>query len=279
MIKDFANSKYKKRRKIKKDYKRRQFVNPYFENKREKSGGFNTPLYLKIIAGVFLIYVIIYSDLFKIKTIEVNGTDMIGQEELRQKVDEEISSWRWYLLPQKNLLFISKKGLSESINNEYKLKKLEIDRGWRKLTINIEEKINYLIIYNNEKFFFADEEGSITTELSQEQAMSYWDKFPILNIYKEINTGDRVTSAKMVEFILEFNTKIKYIGIEFHGYETNGESEITLVSKTGWRAHFDIYSDINLSIENMQLVLNEKIDDETKLEYIDLRFGNKVFYK
>lgn len=279
MIKDFSDHNYKSKKRIKKDYKRRQYVNPYFERHPERVGGFNTKLYLKIIAAVFLLYIVMYSDLFKIQTIYIKGTDMISPEELRQKANEEINSWRWYLLPQRNILFLSKKRLKARINDNYKLEELEIDRGWRKITINIKEKINYLIIYNNEKFFFADDEGMITSELSQEEAVIYWGKFPILNIYKEINVGDHIISSKVVDFILKFNKKIQNENIDFHGYESEGESEITLVAKAGWRAHLDIYTDIDVAIDNMILILNEKIENQNNLEYIDLRFGNKVFYK
>jgi hypothetical protein len=280
MIKDFAHNDYNPKKKLRKDYKRKKFVNPYFEHKKEKEiKGFNTKLYLKIIAGVFIVYLLIYSDLFKIKTIEVQGIDMISEIEFRQEVDSHISSWRWWLLPQKNLLLLSKGNLVERINSKYKLSQLEVKRGWQKLNINIEEKINFLIVFNNDKFFFADEEGNITREISQEEAIGYWDRFPILNIYREITIGENVTSETAVTFILDINEKLKSTNIEFHGFESASISEVTLVTKTGWRAHFDIYSDAELNLENMQLVLAEKVEDQNKLEYIDLRFGNKVFYK
>lgn len=281
MIKDFANQEYQSKMKIKKDYNIRGFVNPYFGNKKPegKKGGFNTKKYLKILAVIFLAYLVIYSDLFKVKTIEVNGTDMIDKAELKQLISDQISHRRWLILPQDNLLFLSKRQIVSKINVQYALADLKIDRGWHKLTINIVEKVSYLIVYNKQKFFFADNRGVITKEITQEEATRYWTKFPILNVSRDTNIGDTIVSEKMVSYILQLNEKIKALGIEINGFENEEEFGAILVAKAGWRAKFDINSDLDLAIENMQIVLKEKIKDLNNLQYIDLRFGNKVFYK
>lgn len=281
MIRDFSQGNYKSKIRIKKDYRKKKFDNPYFNNSHKKEGvkGFNTKLYLKIILVVFLIYLVVYSDLFKIKTITINGADLINKTELEQIVDEQINSWRWFMLPQKNLLFISKKKIIQAINKKYGLAEIEIKRGWKKITVNIKEKVNYLIVNNNEKLFFADKQGIMIREVPQEEANQYLDEFPMLNVPGEINIGDSIVSNKMVDFILKLNEKIKNLGIEIKDYKSGGLNEITLITKAGWQAHFDINNDFDTSIENMQMVLNNKVKDISKLEYIDLRFGDKIYYK
>lgn len=281
MIKDFSNNNYKSKIRIKKDYRRKSFINPYFNNthKNETSNGFNTKLYLKIILVVFIIYVIIYSDLFKIEKININGADLINKTELEQIVNEQINSWRFFVLPQKNLLLISKKKINEAISQRYGLEKIEIKRGWKKITINIKEKINYLIVNDNEKLFFSDNQGIVIREISQEEANRYNQDLPTIKIKRELNIGDQAVSDKMVDFILQLNEKLKSLGIEISNYESGGVTEVTFITKAGWQAHFDINNDFNISIENMKMVLNDKIKDTTKLEYIDLRFGDKIYYK
>ncbi|MEK7072652.1 MAG: cell division protein FtsQ/DivIB [Patescibacteria group bacterium] len=281
MIRDFSLVNYKSKIRIKKDYRKKKFDNPYFNSSHKKEGvkGFNTKLYLKIIFVVFLIYLVVYSDLFKIKTITINGADLINKTELEQIVDEQINSWRWFMLPQKNLLFLSKKKIIQAINAKYGLAEIEIKRGWKKITVNIKEKVNYLIVNNNEKLFFVDKQGIVIREVPQEEANQYLGEFPILNMTGEVNIGDSIVSSKMVDFILKLNEKIKNLGIEINDYRSGGLNEITLITKAGWQAHFDINNDFDTSIENMQMVLNNKVKDTSKLEYIDLRFGDKIYYK
>lgn len=283
MIKDFSNKNFRTKLKIQKDYKRKKFVNPYFNDdyKKDKTAGFNTKLYLKIIAVIFLLYVVLYSDLFRLKTIEITGTDLINPEELRQLVEEQTNSWRWFLLPQDNLWLISKGEIILAIEQKYKLEKIEIRRSWKKLKINVKESINSLVIRQNDKLFFTDKEGVITREILPAEASSYLTKFPILNTAQEVKIGESIVSAKMVDFILKLNEKIKPVGlaVEYYESESGALTEISLVTGAGWRAHFDINNDLATSLDNLQLILNDKIKDQGQLEYIDLRFGNKIFYK
>lgn len=276
---DFAQQNYQPKIKIRKDYQKKQFVNPYFDSKKAK-GGFNTKLYLKIIAIILIIYVVLYSDLFKIENIEIQGAEMISQVEFRQIIEQELSAWRWYLLPQKNLILLSKKWLENKIRQKYSLNKLTIDKNWRTLKINLQEKISYLIIYNQENFYFADLNGATIRAIPQKEIDQYWDKFPLLNIgQKPMAIGEVVASDKVVNFILRLNEQIKNAKVAIYGYELGEGERVTLVAKDGWRAYFDLASDPKIAVENLVLVLKEKINNPEAIEYIDLRFGNRVYYK
>ncbi|NCN07394.1 hypothetical protein GW933_01735 [Candidatus Falkowbacteria bacterium] len=281
MIKDFSNKNYQSKIRIKKDYKRKHFSNPYFTRsvKKEHSGGFNTKLYLKILLGVFLLYIIIYSDLFKIQTIDVNGADLINKIELEQIVDEQLNNWRWFILPQQNILFISKSNIIKAIGGKYGLDEIAIKRGWKKITINIKERINYLIIKNNDKLFFVDKQGIIIREIRPEESNIYISEFPLMLTDKETTIGTEAVSSTIVDFILQLNDKLKSLGIEINNYKSGGLNEITAITKLGWQAHFDVTSNFDTAIENMQMVLNNKVKDRSVLEYIDLRFGDKIYYK
>ena len=268
-------------RKVRKDYQNKKFVNPYFsiEDKKDK-GRFNTKFYLKILVLTLLVYVLIYSNLLRINQIQINGFEMIDEQEFRQVVDKQLGSLRYYLLPQNNFLLLSKAKLANEISAKYDLDKLEIDRSWKSLNITIEERVSFLIVYNKQSFYFADKNGIVTREITKDAVGEYWYRFPILNIGdKNVNIGNEVTSAKIVDFLLRLNEKIINNQLEINGYELREGEEINLVSRAGWRAYFDVNTNLDTSVENLFLVLNEKVEDQNTLEYIDLRFGNKVFYK
>lgn len=52
-----------------------------------------------------------------------------------------------------------------------------------------------------------------------------------------------------------------------------------VVTAEGWYVLFDEKTDINRALESMSLVLERQITDRADLEYIDIRFDGKVFYK
>ena len=56
--------------------------------------------------------------------------------------------------------------------------------------------------------------------------------------------------------------------------------EIRVVGPEGYRVYFDRESDLQNAFRVLKTVLAEEIKDRrARLDYIDLRFGNKVFYK
>ena len=281
MIRDFPHGSYQPKIKIRKDYKKKHFTNPYFNQAHKKAGseGFNTKLYLKIILVLFLLYLAVYSDLFKIKVIEIKGTDLIDPAAISQIVNEQINSWRWFLLPQNNLLLLSQKRITRAVNAKYRLEKIEIHRGWQKLKIEVKEKVNYLIVIDKSKSFFTDEQGLIVREITPAEMADYSAKLPLLNTDQEIKVGDQVVKKEIVDFILKLSEKIQATSIGVSGYQSGGQTEVTLITKTGWQAHFDINNDLDIAIANLQLILNDKVKNQNNLEYIDLRFGDKVFYK
>lgn len=277
MIRDFSNNQQGRKMKIKKDYQHKEFVNPYFNRQNR---GFNIFLYLKILAIILLIYVVIYSDLFKIKQVDISGLNMIDKAELETLVNHQLDSWRWYLLPQRNLILMDRGLLADRINSQYNLKSLTIKKSWNKISIVIEEKISFLIVYNQRNFYFVDEEGRATLIISETEAQQYWNEFPLLNVGEQpITIGDQIISVKMVAFLIKLNEQLKHKPLPIYGYEARAGEEVALVSKQGWRGIFSVDSDPQIALDNLLLVLNEKVEDQIQLQYIDVRFGDKVFYK
>lgn len=275
-IKDYS---FQSKIKVKKDYENKHFLNPYFPKNQLKSR-FNTKLYLKVLAIIVVVYVLIYSDFLAIKKVTVTGLDMIKENEFNQVVSDNLKKWRWLVFPQKNFIFFSKGKLKQGIETSYNLESIAIKRGWKSLKIEVKEKISDLIVFNKENFYFADKEGRVTQDLAKERVVDYWQRFPILNIDNQgLKIGDNAANSQQVAFILALDEAVKKTNIERQGYELKEGKDIVLVSKTGWRAYFDYQGDLNLALENLLLVLKEKIKEPQRVEYIDLRFGNKIFYK
>jgi len=59
------------------------------------------------------------------------------------------------------------------------------------------------------------------------------------------------------------------------------EDKLVVSTLRGLKLYFDLDKDIDDQLFNLDLVLREKITDEKleELEYIDLRFGNRIYYK
>ncbi|MFA5047667.1 MAG: hypothetical protein WC516_01355 [Patescibacteria group bacterium] len=277
MIEDYA---YKKSNwNVKRDYQTKKFNNPYFNNNPEKK--FNTKLYLKIIIAIFLVYLFVYSDLLKIKNVEVKGTDIIPQEELSGLVNNYLNHNIYFVFPRRNLLFLNKDGLKKELSSHYSLSKIDINKGWQKVSINIEEKVSSLLVYNQKDsaYYFADFEGAITRQLPIDMANKYKIKFPQLTTNQDLAIGKKIISARAVNFILELDKQLKAANYKIREYTLGGVDNVAFWSTDGWMANFDVNSDMQSALDNLNLLLKKKIKDVKKLDYIDLSLGEKVFVK
>ncbi len=277
MIEDYSfNSEGESKIQVKKDYQKKRFFNPYFDR---FSKGFNTKLYLQIFLVLFVIYAVFYSDCFRVKSIDVRGTDLIAPDEIRQLIWQDLSHWTWHLFPSNNILFINKNNLKSEISKKYALEKLEIHKGWHSLSINLKEKVSYLLVYNSKSYYLISNDGIATKEVAQSDLQNRLGKLPLVIDNKDINIGSAILPAKKVNYILELNKQLPTAGFKITSYENRTGDDVAAVTSEGWSMTFDFNLSISDSINNLKLVLNQKIKDRKGLHYIDLRFGNKVFYQ
>jgi cell division septal protein FtsQ len=265
------------RKHIKRDYYNKTYSNPYFKARGKFGRQFNTKLYIEVLTAVFLIYIIIYSALFKVKTVEVQGTDMINPEEISALVNNNINRWKLFIFPGKNLLFINTGKIKNEIASKYSLNKLEISKSWQKLAVVLEEKAAYLIANNNKTYYFIDGSGTVTKELTANDLNKYGSKFPQLSLVRDLKINEQPVSGRYVNYILELDSALKAANIKIKGYDSGGVDQVTVLTEPGWKAHFSINNPVSRSMENLLLVLNKKLAGK-KFEYIDLRFGDRVYF-
>jgi hypothetical protein len=275
MIKDYSYSGGKAG--VKKDYQVKNFNNPYFHpEKKSLTKHFNTKLYLQILLALFLLYVIIYSDLFKIAAVGISGTDLIDQNEIRSMAEKELSGYKLFLFPRRNMIFFNQKKLEREINSRYALNKLEIKKSWHRLDINLEEKVAYLIATDNQRSYFVDLTGTIIKELSPQEVIDYSPRFPSLILASEIKIGDKPISGRFVNYVLELDNDLKGHGIKVKDYQGGGVDQVFMNAEAGWQAKFSINTNIKFSLENLYFFLDKKLKGKT-FQYIDLRIGDHVY--
>lgn len=274
MIEDYS---FHGKRHIKKDYHGRTFSNPYFNRKQKPLTTFNIKLYIQILTALFLLYVIIYSDLFKVRTVEVTGTDMINPAEIQQLIENNINHSRWLIFPGRNLIFVSAKKIKADINAKYSLSKLEVNKKWQKISVSVEERVAYLIVNNGRSYYFIDAGGLVTKELTAEDLMKYQGKFPELFINQDLKIGDSPISSRAVNYIIELDKALKAANLKVAKYESGGADQINVYMATGWKALFSINNPLNISMENLSLAMAKKLQGK-KFDYVDLRFSDRVIY-
>ncbi len=100
---------------------------------------------------------------------------------------------------------------------------------------------------------------------------------------QEVTLGQPVLAAEMISAILNLNKELPTkTNLTINGFKmpTPDSREVKVVTSEGWEIYLDTTKDLEMQLANLKLVLDQKIkNNRQKLEYIDLRFGNRVYYK
>lgn len=98
-----------------------------------------------------------------------------------------------------------------------------------------------------------------------------------------INLNEQIFSKQWIDDIISITNHLRLLTpakILYFTMKDIKEGSLTVETSEGWRVLFELNTDIERQLENFELVYNEKFSTSREgLEYIDLRFGERVYYK
>ena len=223
-------------------------------------------------------------DFLNIREFKINGNYVVKSENLNKIIDKNLEGNYFWLFSKKNILIYPKSKIKEEIIETFpRIKKINLDLDLPNfLNVDIEERKPYVLWCKNLSpavCYYADKEGYIFSE-TEEPVLD-----ELFRYYTNNNLSLRQNILKPEKF-REIDSFIKFIeGVGLVPYkfvETKKEYEIYF-GDFGSKIIFNENQNIKRVMNNFQSVLNMKefsdIENFKKLEYLDLRFGNKIFYK
>ena len=235
-----------------------------------------------ILAG--LVYLIIYSPLLKIKKIVISGTeefDLINDIQIiatRETTGYDLGIW-----PRNNILLLNKEMFKAVIDSQVVLDELAVQKRFlHTLEIYAKEKVPQLLWKEGEEYFYIDKSGTLMAAVAFED-IKY--DLPLIN---RGTTTQAVLTKKIIEpsnidFIQQVLAKVSEINSAWQISRlvalTVDNSEIFFYTNEGWYFILKVNNDITKSIYNLKELLAQKIEDRSKLKYVDLRIEDRIYYK
>ncbi|MEK7557716.1 MAG: hypothetical protein AAB530_00715 [Patescibacteria group bacterium] len=267
---------------------KKKYANPYF--KKRKKISIKVPICswrvkmiilstLIIIIG--LAWFIFFAPIFNIKEIVVKGAIKISTKEIKDFAWEQAySSWGY----KRNIFLFCKSDLIKKINEKYSLNSLIIEKRLpNKLIVNFNEKQQSIIWFEADKYYYADIVGSVISEadplnISQKDIPLIYNSGDNKIIDKKI----KINSNK-IKFILDlfFEFKDKKHNFEIERFNIdNEEGSIGLKIVSGPIIYFNVKDDLSKQVSKLDAITSQKLKEELiKKTYIDLRYGDKVYYR
>jgi cell division septal protein FtsQ len=302
-------SRWLRGRNVRRDYSRKSFSNPLFEPSRTgRDGRKRWRARIILIVGLAAIggwtWFVAFSPAFRITDIQVRGTDRIPSWEVQDAVAELLKERRWLLLPKTSVLVISEENIVDTLNERFVLESLDVTkRPPHTLLIELRERVSAVLLQLPDgSQGLIDLGGAVTRLYKAEEAIDVIPKlgpsldeqqgrsraqYPVLYDDKneKLELRDQAVRAETVQTVIElpklFDARFgraPYI-TETH---IDGMTSQTLrvVTSEGWAIYLDASGNVSEQLGNAQTILKNKVGgDRPNLDYIDVRFGDKIFFK
>ncbi len=254
-------------------------------------------LILLICAG--LAYFLLLSNIFQVEAIEIFGNQKVNEEEILQEVEprinKELRVGPFSLFSSRSIFLTGSQSLKKHIKNTFpRIGEVVIKRRLpNTLSLEIMERESFAeICFLSGECYKADQQGvvfeksaDVKEEAETEVQVFQVKREELMVIVVKDSTGFELGSEAVPPLYLAGASEIekeikKSIQMEPRELSLEGGEMVVEVDK-GFKIYFDLDKNVEEQLFNLELVLREKLSDQNleELEYIDLRFGNRIYYK
>ena len=235
-----------------------------------------------IFGGGLLLILVIAWGFFWIPYLRVANIKIEGyadENSVKTALTGYLFSLNKFFLPQNNFFLLNTEGV-EQILREKGFDLLEASKQIpNKLLIRFISKPPLFIFCQDRNICFYINSAGVLGERAP-----HFSENPLPELAVEgrssAKTGDQILSEPQTQFLEAFFGSLKNLNIAPLKIEVSENKDIKIFTKEGWFILASSDPDTQEVAANLKLLLDQKIKDKRdELEYIDLRFKNKSFYK
>lgn len=264
------------------------------------SGAKKIVLPILIVFGSFTLLFLLFShDVFNYHRVEILGTEYIDKTALETLISDYASERSLLFFKQQNQFLFKENVLTEQLLETFALASVELSAREDVIYIQLTERTSNLIWISNAVAYVSDLNGVISRELDLETLSLAFETTDVASLPKElqqirelprlydlnnvpVTLGSQVLKEIEAENILRLHDGLNDLGISFERTEIDrlAGKWMRVVTTDGFGILFDASGDIESQLKNLDVVLREEVGESRGgLQYIDLRFGDRVYYK
>lgn len=281
----------------KRDYHKKRFSNPYFPKDKPRHRVRKWVLCISVVV-IALVFILRW-DRLTISAITVSGNEFTESFRIENAISEQLDSRRWLLFPQRNALFFSEGAAKRNLQKQFQFESVRINvRDFSNVTINVTERKPVAAVITNGVRYHIDGRGVVirefsgvpviteTTENGTNVIRTGQDSLLVPEIIDRGNDdatiGEQLIPELTATFIVNVNSELKdradFEVVRYILGEAK-DTEVTMVTSEGWEVRLNSLEKPITQTEAVLTVLRDKVADRNKLEYIDVRYGDKIFYQ
>jgi len=213
----------------------------------------------------------------RVHNIAVSGTEVLSPQLIGDKVEEILSGARFYIFPKDSIFLLSEGDVQQNLLSFFpRINSVSVERtGFQSIDVGISERVGVFMwcsgatstpcVTGDENGFLFAQDDQILTPVHGELL---YDSAPVGNIVFKEGAFAKVYSLTKA---------LKGLGVEVTNILFRGEDEVSLTLHTGTTLEYVLGEESQIA-EAFPSVL-DGIDTLEEIEYIDMRFGNRVYIK
>ncbi|MDP3837060.1 MAG: hypothetical protein Q8Q67_03085 [bacterium] len=274
----------KTNKRVKVDYQRKTLNNPFFRQRREKkeTSGRSRKFFILIITTLilaFAVYILFFSSTFAIQKIQVNGVNRVGNEQLIAL------AWQQADQGQHNLLLYKTEDLYNSLMENFSFDSLRVYKKWpHTLVISAGERDPAFVWRYKGEQHFSDSNGCLIRETAVVPAdLSMYPVLEAADNQERLNARDCLTiESAYLQAMFILSDKLKaYPELKVDRFLLEGEANTLKADlNLGPNILFNVKEDADKQLNKLIIIKQDKPAAEfNSLEYIDLRYGDRAYFK
>jgi len=240
-----------------------------------------------------------------IQDIRILGSLAFTDEDIREYIEGEITGRYWGMLSRANVFLYPKWGIESGLLNAFpKLSNVDVSfHDFQSITTYIEERKPHYLWCGEElpeendavlrQCYFLDLNGIIFTQAPYFSGNVYFEFYGSVlgqsvreeNIH-EPPLGFSFLPEEEFRRVIAFRNSLASFNIQAQKFIARDEGDYEFVIENGAKILFNKEQDFDVLLNNLDAALEtEELNEEdltgedSSLEYLDLRFNNRVFYK
>lgn len=222
----------------------------------------------------------------RIKKISIEGNFSLGTEKISGEVSDYLKGKFFRIFPRDNILLLPKEAIVSNLLSKFpRIEEVSLAKNFPdSISVKIKERQQEAILCINGSppaggCAFIDENGYVF------EKAPYFSGDVYLKFFDERESspgtiGFQLISEEQFKKLIDFRDLVSGENIKISKIILKKEGIYEIDISEGWYIFLNEQNEPKISYENLKITLDSKVkENRQNLEYIDLRFGNKVFYK
>lgn len=260
--------------------KGKKYENPF----RVEPRRFSRHLWPALFLAFFFtaVFLILFSNFWQIQTIVIGGNYAFDATRIKSILEEHLGNRKAGILPGNHFFLSRRKAIEDVLQNEFPLAQVRVVKDWNARAIRVYgiERPRFGYFISRGLAFHIDRNGRVLSA-----AFPNREEFSrSLRLYDlDRNVPEHQTPALTPDALNFFKSvqgiKAKKIAAKFWAFSQKGESA-EVATGSGYKVIFNYRESADAQLAKLDQILNNVIkEDFSKLDYIDLRFDERVYYK